>query len=247
MPIEPLKGVGVRRVLDPVIQQSASADTQDLRQSSHRSGASDQWLPQSPQDSLDAPFWIIQMHRDQTTKRQWLHPRERITARDLESSWVTQWVSDINEPGDKLAAPSVLRDWQTLFDIWQDQATIALPRPRVVFQKAIAPLRAQFLFRPEQHLIQLNPTAPGTHNDRLASVGHELFHHAQQCLVNALYQGHELFEPWLQLARYYRDARIRYIPWHTSRNEHTHHQQDLEKGAVQFAQSLRRHLGQLAR
>lgn len=194
------------------------------------------------EDSEDAPFWLLMWQADRRAGRRQLGARERKRAEALEAAWIKDWLAAV---APELAAWRVaaerprLAAWQTVTDALVAAAG-PFSSPMVVFQPLVKHGRGQFIFRHPRALIQLAPQAPGTPGEWYGTLAHESMHHAQYELVARLYQGQPLPSPWLELARYYRDAVAVYRMVSPAYPPERHRAQDLERGPWKLGEAVAR-------
>ncbi|HEY9722568.1 MAG TPA: hypothetical protein V6D47_11155 [Oscillatoriaceae cyanobacterium] len=187
----------------------------------------------------DAPFWLVRMASDRMARRRYQSARERKAAMAVERRWIAALVQSATpELSAWQTTANRLADWQRLAD--RIASLAAVEPPQVVWLPDLREGRGQFWFRVEGSLVRLNPRAPGSPRDWIATVAHETFHHVQQELVSAFYQGEPLEGDRAVLAAYYRDARATYETLGPGCPPERHREQDLERGAWAFGEAIAR-------
>lgn len=184
----------------------------------------------------EAPFWLVRMAADRMAKRRYQTPRQRRAAMALEGRWIAALAQAVAPALAGWQPSGRLADWQWLAG--QLASAAGLAPPRVVWLPGLREGRGQFWFRTEGNLVRLNPKAPGSTREWIATVAHETFHHLQQELVSAFYRGEPLVGDRALLAAYYRDARNTYEPLGPECPPERHREQDLERGAWAFGTAI---------
>lgn len=215
----------------------------------------DGFLRQEAPAPDETPFWLVRMSTDRLSGRQYQSAGDRRMAARLEEAWVCELITHslpaarryLSAPGQGPAG--ALAALQALADGVVAAARSAHPAGpfgtvRTVWLADKQTGRGQLVFQVSGNLVQLKPDVPPAATPPAAwleTLAHETFHHLQQELVTALYQGDDLPEPDLALlAAYYRDARAVYKPPSAFKDAAAHRKQVLEVGAWTFGSGLAR-------